>query len=115
MRLRVLGGGLVGDEEGHRGVKSGLEGGHGGGGSSWGLGYREEGDVSPWDLECPDGERFLGSVGRAEDTGSELGGFQKHRPGKQWSEGGTLGVSLCGALDFKRREIERHERMDRLV
>lgn len=36
----------MGDKEGHRGAGSGLEGGHGGGGSCWGLGYGEEEDVS---------------------------------------------------------------------
>lgn len=44
--------------------------------------------MSPSGRGVPDGERFLGSVGRAEAHGSELRCFQRHRPGKQWSEGG---------------------------
>lgn len=37
----------MGCKGGHRSAESGLEGGHGGGGGCWGLGYGQEGDVSP--------------------------------------------------------------------
>lgn len=43
----------MGEKGGTEVQESGLEGGHGGGGSCWGLGCGEEGDLSPLGPRVP--------------------------------------------------------------
>lgn len=73
-----------------------------------GWGTERSGTRALWDLECPDGERFRGSVERAEAHGSELGGFQRLGRGNNGVRGDSA-VSVCGVLDFKKQEIEKNE------
>lgn len=92
-------------------VEGGLQEGNGGGGSCWGLGNREQGDVSPLGPGVPRGSRVSGVSGAGEATGSES--FRGIGQGNNGMKG-NCGMSVCGVLDFKKKRA-RSERMKWII